>query len=176
MKSLQDRLHRILRWSEKYTKTDMVYLFRGGSLSLLGQGASVLASLALAVAISHFVSKESYGTYKYVLSIVTMLSVFSLNSLGSAVFQSAAQGFDGALKKAFWLNIRWSAAIFVGTFALAAYYFASGNGTIAIAVLIGGSLSPFVASVSLFGSFLGGKKDFSRLLTYGVLDNVIPIF
>src|ERR1700683_4653793 len=95
---LQSSLTRVLRWSEKYTKTDMVYLARGGFLSLFGQGMGLVASLGLAIAVSHFVSKESYGIYKYAISVVTILSLFSLNNIGSAVFQSAAQGFDGALR------------------------------------------------------------------------------
>ena len=153
----------------------MVYLARGGTLSFIGQGASIVASLVLAVAISHFLSKEAYGEYKYVLSIVGMLSVFSLNGISSAVFQSAAAGFDGALIRGFWANIRWSALIFAGTLTLASYYFIMGNPSLATEILIGGSLSPFLASTNLFASFLGGKKDFYRQTVYGIIDNVIPI-
>ena len=172
---LRERALTVLHWSEKYTKTDMTYLARGGSFSLVFQGANIVASLCLAIAISHFVSKESYGIYKYVLSVVSILSLFSLNSIGSAVFQSAAQGFDGALRKAFWDNIRWSALIFAGALVVAGYYFLLGNTTLAIGVLIGGSCAPFLASVSLFNSFLGGKRDFYRQAVYGILDSVIPI-
>lgn len=172
---IQNLVVRLLRWSERYTKTDMTYLARGGSWSLLGQGMNVFASLALAVAVSHFVSKESYGIYKYALSLVTILSLFSLNNIGGAVFQSAAQGYDGALLRAFWDNIRWSVLIFIGTFVLGGYYFFVGNTTLAIGILVGGSLSPFLASVSLFSSFLGGKKDFYRQTMYGIFDSVIPI-
>jgi O-antigen/teichoic acid export membrane protein len=173
--ALQQRAIAILRWSEKYTKTDMVYLARGSSLSFIGQGVSIAASLILAVAVSHFVSKEAYGEYKYILSIVGLLSVFSLNGIPSAVFQSAAEGYDGALIRGFWENIRWSGLIFVITFVLGAYYFIMGNGTLATEILIGGSLSPFLASTNLFASFLGGKKDFYRMTIYGIIDNVVPI-
>src|SRR3989338_933319 len=170
-----NRLHRLLRWTEKYTKTDMVYLARGTVYSVIGQGTGLLASLALAVVVSHVVPKESYGAYKYILSLVAMLSIFSLNSIGSAVFQSAAQGFDGALLRAFWVNIRWSTAVFVGAFVLSAYYFIMHQNTLAIGILIGGSFSPFLSSASLFGSFLAGKKDFYRVMLYAIFDNVIPI-
>jgi O-antigen/teichoic acid export membrane protein len=176
LRALHERVIRILRRSEKYTKTDMVYLARGSTLSFIGQGASIAASLILAVAVSHFVSKEAYGEYKYILSIVGLLSVFSLNGIPSAVFQSAAQGYDGALIRGFWENIRWSALVFVITFVLAAYYFIMGSAALATEILIGGSLSPFLGSANLFASFLGGKKDFYRQTVYGIIDNVIPIF
>ncbi|MDR3570887.1 MAG: oligosaccharide flippase family protein [Candidatus Pacebacteria bacterium] len=175
MSWIRVRLVKILHWSEQYTKTDMKYLARGGFLSLFFQGVNIIASLALAVAVSHLVSKESYGIYKYALSIVTILSLFSLNSIGSAVFQSAAQGFDGALRRAFWDNIRWSFAIFVGAFLFGAYYLFTGNSTLGIGIFVGGLCTPFMISTNLFSSFLGGKKDFERQTIYGIYDSVIPI-
>ncbi len=172
---IRESLNNLLRWSERYTKTDMVYLARGSLYSVIGQGTGLIASLALAIIVSHFVPKEAYGAYKYILSIVAVLSLFSLNSIGSAVFQSAAQGFDGALLRAFWVNIRWSAGVFLGAFALFAYYFIMGNHTLAIGILIGGSLSPFLASANLFSPFLSGKKDFYRVMLYAIFDNVLPM-
>lgn len=172
---MKERLIRVLLWSQRYTKTDMLYLARGGFSSAVTQVVGIIVSLLLAVAISHFVPKESYGVYKYILSVVGILSLFSLNSIGSAVFQSAAQGFDGVLARAFWDNIRWSAAVFVGAFLFAAYYFIMGNNTLAAGILIGGSLSPLLASASLFSSFLGGKKDFRRQAFYGIIDVAVPV-
>lgn len=174
LKSAEHQALRLLRWSERYTKTDMLYVARGGVFSAIGQGANLLATLALAVVIGHFLSKESYGIYKYILSLIGLLSLFSLNGIGSAVFQSAAQGYDGVLRRAFWENIRWSAAVFAGAAAIAAYYFWMGNSTFAIGMLIGGCLSPFLASASLFGQFLGGKKDFYRQMAYSVVDSIVP--
>ncbi|TSD05050.1 MAG: polysaccharide biosynthesis protein [Parcubacteria group bacterium Greene0714_7] len=171
----KDRSIRFLLWSQKYTKTDMLYLARGGFSSAIIQVAGITVSLLLAVTVSHFVPKESYGVYKYILSIVGILSLFSLNSIGSAVFQSAAQGFDGVLARAFWDNIRWSVAVFAGTLLLATYYFFMGNNTLGAGILIGGALSPILASASLFSSFLGGKKDFYRQALYGVIDVTVPV-
>src|SRR5438105_4073194 len=71
----QDHILRALRWSEKYTKTDMVYLARGGSLAFAGQGIALLASLTLAVAVSHFVSKEAYGVSDIVIPIGVFIGV-----------------------------------------------------------------------------------------------------
>jgi O-antigen/teichoic acid export membrane protein len=175
MSALKERIVKLLRSSERYTKTDMVYLASGTSYSFVGQGVGILATLGFAIAVNHLLPKEVYGTYKFVLSIVAILALFSLTGMSSAVFQAAAQGFDGALRKGFWENIRWSVGIFLGGLALAGYYFLNDNSTLAIGVLIGASLSPFIASSSLFGPFLGGKKDFYRQTLYGVLDTTLPI-
>ena len=164
-----------LRWSEKYTKTYMVYLASGGFLSLVYQVSSLLAALALAIAIGHIVPQAVYGEYKYVLSLIGIISLFSLNGLGSAVMHSTARGFDGALESSFWINIKWSAFVAIAAAILASYYFYAHNAGLAIGILIGGFMSPILASANLYTSFLAGKKDFVRQISYSILDNVIPI-
>src|SRR3989338_7572025 len=167
-------MYRFLRWSERYTKTDMVYLSRGSFFSAVAQGTGLVTTLALSVVVSHYIPKEIYGTYKYILSVVAILSLFSLNSIGTAVFQSTAQGFDGALVRAFWVNIRWSVGVFLGALGTSLFYFIMDNSTLAISILIGGAFSPFLASANLFSQFLNGKKDFYRGMLYTIVDNGIP--
>lgn len=175
MFSIKSRLISILQWSERYTKTDMVYLASGGFLSLVSQVTALAGALALAVMVSHYVPKTSYGEYKYILSIIALLSSFSLNGIGGAVLQSAAQGFDSALQKGFWANLRWSFVIFTGALVMALYYISAGNVTLAAGILIGGSLSPLIASASLFSPFLAGKKNFVYQTLFSIGDNLIPI-
>lgn len=176
MKALSNKLHAALRWSEKYTKTDMVYLVHGSAWSVAAQISTAAASFALAVAVSRFVSKDAYGIYKYVLSAIAILSTFSLNSIGTAVLQSVAGGHDGALQEGFWQNIRWSALVFAGSLALAIYYFLLHNPILALGILISGCASPFLVSANLAGSFLAGKKDFARQAIYfGIYGSCIPL-
>ena len=176
MYSLKSRLHRLLRSSEKYTKTDMVYLTRGGFWSIVGQAVTSLIVFGFAVLVARLLPKEVYGQYKYIIAVVAILSSFSLTGIGTAVFQSVARGFDGALFEGFWLNIRWSVLIFLGALALAIYYFLQGNLTLAFGVLIGGSFSPFLSSANLSGLFLSAKKDFARFSIYfDILENIIAI-
>jgi O-antigen/teichoic acid export membrane protein len=173
---LPGRLSRLLDWSAKYFKTDTRYLLSGSFWSILSQLTSTVISLALAFVVSRYLPKETYGTYKYVLSAVAFLSTFSLNSLGTAVFQSTAREYDGALKEGFRINLRWSALVFAGSLATAVYYFAAGNTTLAIGMLFAGCLSPFLASANLAGAFLAGKKDFFRQSIYfGSVGNGFPL-
>jgi O-antigen/teichoic acid export membrane protein len=176
MSRLQENIYRALRWSERYTKTDMVYLFHGSAWSTIAQIGTMACTLAFAMVVSRYVPKEVYGTYKYIFSVIAILSAFSLSGLPTAVFQSVARGFDGALQEGFWQNLRWSILIFLGSLGMAIYYFALHNPTLAFGVLIGGCLSPFLASANLAGSFLAGKKDFKlQSLYFGLWGSGIPI-
>jgi O-antigen/teichoic acid export membrane protein len=176
MATLRSRLYRLLRWSERYTKTDMVYLATGGFWSALGQFVASLLSFLLAIGVAHLLSKDAYGEYKYILAAVSILGMFSLTGLGSAVFQSVARGFDGALQEGFLVNLRWSIVMVLGALGLSTYYFLLHNNTLAIGVLVGGCFSPFLASANLSNNFLAGKKDFRRQSIYfDVIENLIPV-
>lgn len=175
MASIRSHWHDWLRKLGKYLKTDIHFLLRG-AWSLVAQVAVALGSFALAVVVGHFLPKDVYGEYKYVLALVAILSAFGLNNLGGAVLQSAARGYDGALQAGFWENIRWSALIFFGALIGAVYYFANGQYEIGLGMLVGGSLTPFMTSANLYAAFLAGKGDFVRQIVYfDILGNLIPV-
>ncbi|HEY4510903.1 MAG TPA: oligosaccharide flippase family protein, partial [Candidatus Paceibacterota bacterium] len=97
-----------LRGTEKYAKTDMLYLAKGGFWITLGQGISTIAGLALAVGFANLISKEVYGTYSFILSLAGVISVLTLTGTRTAMTQAVARGFEGTLRASFWMSIRWS--------------------------------------------------------------------
>ncbi len=174
MSPLKTRLYRLLRASEKYTKTDMVYLASGGFWSTLAQVVNTLIVLGFAVFVAHVLPKDVYGSYKYIIATVGLLGAFSLTGVGTATFQSIASGFDGSLREGFWQNLKWSILAFLGAFVLAAYYFTQGNTMLAFGFLVGGTFSPLLASANLAGAFLNAKKDFRRsALYFGILETFL---
>ena len=62
---LKQRIYKGLKWSQKYTQTDMVYLAKGGFWLGMGQIITGLASFLLTLAFANLVPKETFGTYKH---------------------------------------------------------------------------------------------------------------
>jgi O-antigen/teichoic acid export membrane protein len=175
MDRVKNKAFGLLKWSEKYTKTDMIYLAKGGFWAVSSQLAVSLTSFLLAIAFAHFISKDAYGEYKYVLSLASILSTLTLTGLATSVQHSTIRGFDGSLRYAFWQNIRWSTLFFLSSFAISVYYFVNQNTFLGGAFLIAGSLSPFFVSTNLYSQFLVAKKDFKRNAIYfNMIGNVLP--
>lgn len=175
MENLKNKVASVLRWSEKYTKTDMTYLAKGSFWNILSQILVSASTFLLAIAFAHFVSKEAYGEYKFVLSLVSIFGVFSLTGLGTVVLQSVNQGHEGTLKYAFWKNIKWSALFFLVSLGASIYYFSKGNDSIGTALLIAGTFSPFLNSTNLYNYYLEAKKDFRRSAIYfNIIGNIFP--
>lgn len=173
METLRNRLIAFLRWTERYTKTDMVYLTSGGFWLGIGQAASTLLVLALAVAMANLLPQETYGTYKFILSLAGIIGAFSLIGMSTAVVQAVSRGYEGALRTGTFTSLTWSAGVIVISIAAAAYYFGIGNHTVALSLLIAGSFTPFLSSLSLYSSFLEGKKAFKTETVYAVARNLL---
>ena len=175
MERLKNRTVSVLKWLEKYTKTDMVYLAKGGFWGIVSQITTMLMVFGLAVAFGHLVPKDTYGQYKYVLSIVSLLGTLSLTGLGTATLQSITRGYEGTLKYAFWQNIRWSIFFFIGSGLVSVYYFLHGNLMLGLSMLMVGCLWPFFNSTNLYESLLIAKKDFRRSSIYfDIIGNLVP--
>lgn len=168
------RLERLLRWSERYTKTDMVYLLRNSGWLTLGQVGVAGTALLLSIAFAHFVPKETYGTYRYLLSIFWILSAFCFTGLPTAVTQAVARGFEGAYLRSFRVSLLWSMPMAVLACGTSAYYFLQGNISLGYGLLVIAVLGPLFQPALLFASFLEGKRDFMRYTLYGVAVNIVP--
>ena len=95
MSTMKARLIKILRWSEKYTKTDMVYLIKNGLWSGSAQFVSAVLGLLASIAFANLLPQEIYGQYKYLFSIAGIIWAFSLTNLSISVTQAVSRGFEG---------------------------------------------------------------------------------
>lgn len=175
MSSMKARIIELLRWSERYTKTDMVYLTRGGFWLLTSNLLQAASGLILLVAFANLLSKDSLGIYQFFLSMAAILSAFTLTGMDTAVTRAVTQGNEGALRYGFRAKLAWSAAIALLSGVIALYYFIQGNYSFAIAFLIIGGCAPFIESFSLYGSYLTGKKMFKEHAFFGVCRKPLPI-
>lgn len=172
---IKSKIYDILRWSEKYTKTDMVYLAHGGFWLTLGQIISASSAFLLAIAFANLLPKETYGTYKYILSIAGILAIPTLSGMNTAIVQAVARGYEGSLVPALKTKIRWGLLGGLASIILAGYYYFNGNTTLTISFLISAVFLPFMDSFGLYNSLLQGRKLFKISAQYAILSQIIAI-
>lgn len=168
-------IHRLLRWSEKYTKTDMVYLARGGFWLALGQGVSSLSALVLAVAFANLVTPEVYGTYKYILALAGMFAIFSLPGMATAIARASARGHEGSIHRATRERIQFSLIGTVLALIGASYYFLNDNLELSLALLIIALTLPFFDTFTNSLSYLVGKRRFNLQTKYHAITQIISV-
>lgn len=169
------RLYRLLRWSERYTKTDMVYLVSGGFWIVLGQIVAALSAFILAIAFANLAPQETYGTYKYLTSIAAMFAIFSLPGMGVAVTRASAQGNEHVIHSTTHFRIVFS---LIGT-AIAllgsGWYFIHNNNELTLALLIIAATLPAFDTTTSYLSYLIGKRRFDLQTTYQAMTHIVGV-
>ena len=166
MEKLKNRFAKILRKTEKYAGTDMVYLTKSGSFLMMQKLIAAIAAFLIYFALANFMPPEILGEYKYILSIVAILGIFTLNGINTAVSRSIAKGYEAVTFKA--IIIKKKYALFATTIALiiGLYYLFLNNFSTGFSFIIVAIIIPFFNTYSLYSAFLQGKKDFASLAKY----------
>lgn len=164
---------KLIRRSEPYLKTDMLYVVKSGFWLSLGQVISVLTVFASAVVFGWFLPKEVYGSYKFILSAVSILGSLSLSGMGTVVVQATAEGKEGVLRRAVKTSLKWGTVVWLTALLVAAYYYYNGQSVLSLSILIAGACTPFINAYSLINSLFSGRKDFRRSTLYAVSIQIV---
>lgn len=168
-------LTRFLRWTEKYTKTDMVYLASGGFWLTLGQTMSSVSAFALAIAFANLVPPETYGTYKYLLSVAGIFAIFSLPGMGTALTRAVAKGKEGVIHATTRSRVLHSLVGSVIALGGSGYYFLNGNIELSLAFLIIATTLPFVDAFTGYVVYFIGKRRFDLQTKYHFIAQLATI-
>lgn len=166
MNNLNARITSLLRWSEKYTKTDMVYIAKGGFWLGISQFLTSLSAFALSIAFANMLSPDAYGMYKYILSINALLLIPTLSGIDSALTQSISRKMDGTVYFGLKEKIKWGFWGSLFSIIISFYYFYNDNLTLSLAFFITAIFVPLTESFDIYNSILQGKKLFKTFTIF----------
>ncbi len=156
----------------KYVKIDLRYVFKNGSWILAGQIVSSLTVFILSIGFANLLSAETYGTYKYLLSVAALLAIFSLPGMVTALTRSVASGFSSSFFSTTIERVRWG---FLGTtigLLVATYFYSIGSTQMAIGIVLVSLFVPLFDVFNTYTAYLQGKKDFKSYALLGALVQV----
>jgi O-antigen/teichoic acid export membrane protein len=156
------RLKALLRWSEKYTKTDMIYLATVGLWSNSGVIIISVLALLLSIAFANLLPSDVYGTYQYLISLSAIIAALTLGGMNSAVAQSVARGNEGDLRASVRVQLIWDIIPALIGLGGAVYYFLLGNTILGFGMIMIALFTPLTNTFNTYGAFLTGKKEFRR--------------
>jgi O-antigen/teichoic acid export membrane protein len=166
---MNKKINKIIDKTGKYLKTDMKYLLEGGFWLTLGRAGAVITSFLTMMAFSHWVPKEVFGAYQYVLSIVTITGVFTLPGMSNALIRAIAKGKEGMLKLTVKTQVKWSLIGVLGSLAVSGWYFIHQNFLLGKAFLVASFLFPVPKISNRAFDFWKGRKDFKTEAKYSIL-------
>lgn len=151
----------------------MLYLVKNGSWVMFGQVLNSILSFILLIAFANLLPKETYGTYKYILSILGVLNVCTLSGMNSAVAQAIATGREGVLRPSVTYQLNWNMLMLLSCVALGIYYIIKNDVVLAYSLFILGIFVPLTLACNTYGSYFEGKKQFRIANVLSVLSTFV---
>src|SRR3989344_8979317 len=86
-------------------KTDLSYVAKGGFWLGIASTISSASGLVLVYFFANYLEPETYGTYRYILSVYGLLTIASLGGISTAVTRSVAKGSEGDFLRGFRIQV-----------------------------------------------------------------------
>ena len=93
--SVRNSVSNGINFLERIIRTDVRYVLRGYFWFAVGHFVSTLAGVATAVAFANLLVPETYGNFKYILSLLPFLDISTLKRMDQSLSISVAKGFEG---------------------------------------------------------------------------------
>lgn len=153
-------IYRTVKYTERFTKTDMIFLVKAGFWTSATKIIVTASSILLSVALANLLTQQDYGIYKYLISIVGLLSTFTLSGLNSALIPAIAQGYEKSYKIGYKLQLKWSLLASLISGGIGTYYLVQGNSNLAIAFFLMAVFYPLYTAPEINAAYVIGKKLF----------------
>lgn len=132
-----------------------------------------ILSLVTISILGYFLSKQTFGEYRYLLSIASVIGIIYLSGYNTTLTRQVAAGnlkyYFEATKKVFFTS-------FVGStvaVCLSLYYYNNNNTTLATGVFLIGLFTPFINKYLLSSSFFAGKQQFKKTAYFSLIPDII---
>ena len=139
---------------------DIYYFVRGGFWLSFSNLLSGLIAFFVIVAFTHLTTKEFYGQYQFVLTVVTTLQIFSLPGMPTAIVQSVARGLSRAFIQATKVRFFYSFIGSIALFLFAGYLKYVRPNEIWYLFVLSAVFFPFLFSFNGCSAYFIGKKQF----------------
>jgi len=172
-KTIRAKYYQLLKWSERFLKTDVRYLTRSGFWLSINQVVGALLSLILSILFARYLSQETFGIYKYVITMAGFFAAFSLTGMNSVIVRAVSQGYDGTLKASLLIQLKWSVGVVLTSLAVSMYYLLHSNNAYAVAFLVVAVFQPLGAVLYSYSSYLKGRQQFRLYALRSIITNSV---
>ena len=172
---MQKMASRLLGRIGRYLQLDIRYYLKNSLYLILARGGTDLSRLLLSVAFARLVTKEIYGQWNFILSIVGVFAILTLPGINPAVNQAVATGHDGVLVQGTKQKFKWSTLGSVAILGIGGYYFLSGSALMGKSLIMASLFLPFYQNFLTYTAFFSGKKQFDKVAKYQVITQVASV-
>ncbi len=152
---------------------ETIYLAKGGFWLMMAKSSSALSSLIVTIVLTNLLPKEEFGQYTFILSVVAIITIFTLPGMGTAIIRYKALSHDLNLQKIAKSKILYgllgSVVSLLGAFY---YYLHDNNLTLTYAFIITAIFIPLYEAFFIYSFYYKGCKNFKTPAIYESISKV----
>ena len=175
IENLKNKTYSFLRSSERWTHADMIYLAKGGVWLGVGQAITMISAFLSSVAFANLLPVETYGIYKYIFSLIAIISIPTLSGVSTAIIQAVSSGSEATLFTATRTKMRWGILSALLSIALAVYYYIGGNISLSVCFFVAAIFLPLTDPLNAYTSYLNGKKNFKLITKFNIINQFVVL-
>lgn len=149
------------------------YIAKGGFWLTFAQFIGLSSSLLLSIVMANILTPETFGQYKYLVSIFAIVAAISFHGIKLPVSLEAARGNHYIFIKGFQYSIVWNLGILFISSATAAYYYINGNMLLAIGCATIAIVAPVYYALQLAGLYMQGLAAYKTITIYSASQSII---
>ncbi len=162
----------LLQRISRYLKVDMLYVLKGSFWITVNQVILTLTSFSLSVIYANYLSQDTLGTYKYVISVAGFFAIATLPGMGTSVTQAVARGIEGDFIPALKTRMSWGLLGGLASLITAAYYYFHSNMILGFSFVLVALFVPFMDVFNIYDALLSGKKEFRKSSYYYAVSQI----
>ncbi len=150
--------------------------FVRGSIWLTAEKALLaLKGVVLLIAFANYLDPQIYGGYQYLLSLLGLLSIFSVPSMGTALVRAVANKRYGTFPRALRVMTRWSLLGSISLLGVALYQAWAGDSTLLIPLVGLAVIFPGYGIMTTWRYYYLGKQNYYQLAKTSLIIEAITL-
>jgi len=154
------KINTIFKKLSKILGIDLKYFTFGSIYSILGNLFLSITGFLITILFTNFCSQEIYGQFNYIISIISMLEIFSFSGFRIAILESSSKGYKNSFLKGTLFRVIGSLIIIPGSIFLSISYYNNGNPSFGLIFLVLCVFYPFYYASMNYTFYNNALKDF----------------
>ncbi len=172
MDKLRNKVNKTLHLGERCTDIDMAYITDNGKWLLLAQIVSGLQTFAVTIILANTLVPEVLAEYRLAIASLSILLIFSLPGMQTAIMESTPKGFLGNLLVGIKSKVHFGLTGSVVALVVGSYYFYNGNETLSWIFIILAFFIPLFDSSTIYTQYLHALKKFKKAAIYNIFTRI----
>lgn len=173
MKKIKHKIYTLSKKTGDRFGFDLPYFVENGFWVVLSQVVQMGAAFAASVVFARYLTKETFGQYQLVVSILGLLALFSYPGMAISILRSVAKGFDysyvTAARFSFYRTLL-TIPIFMG---LALWYYFKDHHQLALVFAAAGMLFAFIHGIDKWSAYWKAKEKFDRSAKQEMIQSIV---